>query len=723
MEDDSHAQYLSFIRKAFTEEKRTLAQELADWRAHPSYSSLFGYTSPGWPVAMGAVCAFLYQEEGTSSLARQAYELLSSYRAFASEASRLKPPEERPEYAQGVPPVEPLFQLNLFLPAYERIADTLSEEEKNEIATIVASSLRPLQRFPEWGTHNRAMLRAANLALAARAFPEHPEASWWAKLADELAEESWARWSIEDAANYHPHWLRALFTYAEARERPGLPSFAQIYLPLRAAAQLLTPLGTIPDFGDSSWMMPSHWDWIACLEWGARTFRDPTMKWAAQRIWETFSRTFSPSIEIASKLIAAYQWCDETVPAWEPSTPLDALDDLVSKKIVFRTSWDPQATYACLNYRDEGAYGRISRDYLRTTLAVSAEKMHHGHADEGSIVSLISKGTVLLHDGGYREAPPDGMYRADIYHNRLVWRHGILPQGKLLEALHTDGRYHPTTTERLYWTHLGEAEISRVRIIDPEEDVHWERTLCFLPSHRADCFLVIDTFQVLRPGPWTFSTLWWTTDILAQGKDWYDTHIREIQGWRNSQTCTLLLAFPGAEEDELWVDHGRRHFQEETVIGRVWRGHLHASETISLVTILWAKSKEHSPEGFIQNVSLSPTEPPRQGTGILLQREGETILFGTPHDLTHSWLERDIRPRYNAQRGDIHYGPLTSDAHFVLSRRTGSLLWAGFINGTHLAYEGRTLYAGAPHAMFQEDRTSQPGVPARFRWEGQITLP
>jgi hypothetical protein len=31
--------------------------------------------------------------------------------------------------------------------------------------------------------------------------------------------------------------------------------------------------------------------------------------------------------------------------------------------------------------------------------------------------------------------------------------------------------------------------------------------------------------------------------------------------------------------------------------------------------------------------------------------------------------------------------------------------------------QGKALYEGQPHGMFQEDRSDRPGVPARFRWE------
>ena len=83
------------------------------------------------------------------------------------------------------------------------------------------------------------------------------------------------------------------------------------------------------------------------------------------------------------------------------------------------------STYMLLNYRDEGDGGLNFRDYLRDTIPVEEEKMTHGHADENSIALLMSGGSVLLHDGGYRDYMPSGpygAYRQDYFHNRLCVR-------------------------------------------------------------------------------------------------------------------------------------------------------------------------------------------------------------------------------------------------------------------------------------------------------------
>ena len=92
-----------------------------------------------------------------------------------------------------------MFHPSVFVPAVQAIRSTLTGSELEILAGLLADTLKPVWRFPEWGGHNRAMLRAAGLALATEAFPDHADASQWASLSDELAEESWGRWSIEDA--------------------------------------------------------------------------------------------------------------------------------------------------------------------------------------------------------------------------------------------------------------------------------------------------------------------------------------------------------------------------------------------------------------------------------------------------------------------------------------------------------------------------------------------
>ena len=716
----TRADYFQYIQEAYRRDSNQLEQEIENWQKqfNPD-NSLFGYSPPGWPLSMAAVAAFLYEHTGESHLAETARDILLRYR----EWTRLMPEKAlktRPEYADGIAPIEPVFQPLMYVPAAARIRPAVSAEDFAAISAIVADSEKMVLRFPEWGGHNRAMLRAAGLALSAQVFKDHPEAGMWAQLADELAEESWGRWSIEDTQMYQSHWLRAMIHYSEARQKYELKTFIQPRMVLKSMVQLQTPLGSLPDYGDSHWMMHSQWEWLACLEWGAGVYNDQEMKWAAHRIWEQRQQE-APTMYGANVLTYAWRWCSDEVDVQEPGTTLDALDDLVLKKAVFRTGWDKDATYGLFNYRDEGDYGRVARDYLRTTLAVSAEKMHHGHGDEGSFSVLVHKGTVLLHESGYREFPPDGIYRSSVYHNRLVWRNGMVPDsGSLLEFLRGDGHYSSLRTERLYQTHLDDAQISRIRMQDEREGLSWDRSICFLPA--LPCWIVIDTVYQQRSELNTISSLWWTKDIRQKGDNWFETHIGKFVDWTNSKNAGLLYVFPQASPNgaKLVLEDQRRCYQPETLIAQTWSGNPEPSTPINFVAVLWPHDYADLNPLRASGVKVVASQPEGRGLAVNLDWKGEKRLFTTLNDLSVSWLKDDIRPRYLAKNGMATFGAVTSDAAFTYTRQKGDEITSGLINGTRLVYEGKERYQALECGMFQEDATQKTGIAARFRWHGSF---
>ena len=155
---------------------------------------------------------------------------------------------------------------------------------------------------------------------------------------------------------------------------------------------------------------------IAIFEKGAAVYRDPVMKWAAQSILRTVtSRTDTMGVGESYSLTDAFRWSDESiVPARPTSLSQDVLDDVIGKKVVFRNGWADSSMYLLLNYCDEGKWGFPYREYLRNTISVEHEKMTHGHSDENSIVLLMNKGSVLLHDAGYRDDDREGQ-RHDRY--------------------------------------------------------------------------------------------------------------------------------------------------------------------------------------------------------------------------------------------------------------------------------------------------------------------
>ena len=156
---------------------------------------------------------------------------------------------------------------------------------------------------------------------------------------------------------------------------------------------------------------------------------------------------------------------DPQVPDW---TSREALEELVGKKVGLRSGWEKEATFLLLNYKPETDYGHTIRTYMKNTISVEAEKAHHGHADENAISTLTHGGALLLHDGGYHEKLPNGRYRSDYYHNRVVVQRSLMREG---ESAHgflktTDGHYHPTEIQRIDFRTFREVEFSRTRVID-----------------------------------------------------------------------------------------------------------------------------------------------------------------------------------------------------------------------------------------------------------------
>ena len=183
-----------------------------------------------------------------------------------------------------------------------------------------------------------------------------------------------------------------------------------------------------------------------------------------------------------------------------------------------------------MNYRDEGDGGRLGRDYLRQTLSVEEEKMHHGHADENSISLLMSGGSVLLHDGGYRPDLPSGQYgawRADYFHNRVVARKDKRDKTQdIYEFLRGSGNYRRVRTQKIDFLNFKDVDVSRTRLIDDELGYEWDRIITWFKE--KDFFVVVDGIKIKRPDYFTFTNLWHTRQIASREAQSFDTAIDKI---------------------------------------------------------------------------------------------------------------------------------------------------------------------------------------------------
>lgn len=723
------------VRLALRQGAAELPDIEARWRAslapdegtESTWSELFGYNPPGRALELAYLFAFLYERHGAEADARAAAEYLARMARYTAEV-----PAElagaRVEYAGGLPPVPSFFHLADYAEAWARIrsSPTLDAEDRATIEAAIAASADFVFVFPEWGAHNRAMLRAESLLFAARALPDHADAPRWRRLAEVLAADSLGRWEIEDAQIYHPIWLLALMRYGG----PEVFDTVQVRWYLRYFLELLTPRGTLPDFGDAWWDRGGLARAYICLEWGAARLADPELKWAAERAYAALG-PFDPERPGLGRARAYAQLAGVVDEGLEPRAPALAsgpvLDAIIGKKVVLRGAGD---FYLLLNYRDEGDWSRRQRDNLRQTLAVEEEKAHHGHSDENSIVLFMHEGAVLLHEAGYRERAPSGpfgAYRADIFHNRLVARRGAPAAGEdTLAFLRDAGAYRPVRTEEIDFVafdSFGGTDYSRTRVTDAELGYAWDRTLVF--PHESGLVVVVDSVRVLAPGTYTFATLWATQRIAARGPGYALCANDSIGDAALPDSRALLVLYPdraGALPPSFPL---RRHNQAEHVLHETRSGDYATGALETFVTVLASIPADADPAELAARVRRIDATPAGRAVALRIDGAGDepdtTICIKTDLDL--GLVPENVRPRYDPARGRIVAGELATDADLAVVRRKGAEAEWCATNMTTVELAGRKAFEAEALQMFQvTGRSDRVGRTKWRRWAGTLRL-
>ncbi|MBN1542858.1 hypothetical protein JW992_11985 [candidate division KSB1 bacterium] len=694
---------------------------------------LIGYEPPDFFVHMADIAAFLYQQTGEKSHARLARDIMVSlegYRRYFPE--RFK---HRVEYSRGVPVVRWFRSLPVYIRAYERTKDSgfYSEKERKTVAESVAASVDIIFAFPEWGAMNRTMLRAESLIAAATCFPDHPRAGEWKKMAEILASDSLEKWEIEDAQIYHSVWLRPYIQYLDLSNRSELFASPMMKFYFDYFVSLLTPNRAIPEFGDGRWNDDLTETYL-CLERGAKIYRCGEMKWAADEILDRllgaeideisntkrYTALQSPSLQTAGMLITRHAYVDSTIQPREPHYRSgDALEEVISKKIVFRSDWSESATYLLLNYKDEGYYSILQKDYLKNILAVEEEKMHHGHSDENSICLLMKNGAVLLSDGNYREKAPSGEYgafRADIFHNRMVVR----PEKKslnqpLVEIFRNSGAYNDEVrTSKIDFQAFPACEYSRTRLIDPRTCYQWDRTLVRL-MREPECFVVFDALKFTKTGYFTAAALWHTRQIVDCGEDWFVTRIDSLSGtYANPGKMELLILFLG--DHPVTLAEQRRDKQTEKMLIQSVSQHFFAGQIETFAALLIPIEPGTDPRPILQRYRLLRQD--QDAFALAVHQGNQNAWLGIKTDLDRDLLKEEIRPRYTYDSGKLNYGPVETDADLVFLEETAN---GPKFSATHLVkliYADQVLFDTPESQFFQVwGKSDRKGRAKWRRWD------
>jgi hypothetical protein len=738
--------YLSYIKHAADLGWKEYPQAVENWKKTTQPSELWGYDAPGQPVYLADLLGFLYQQTQDKSYAEKARDILADY----GDLRDVYPKEQqskRAEYHDGVPAISNFFILPPYCRAYMRIRDSgvVGVQTREKIERDLAFSLDHISYFPEWGAHNRAMLRAESLLYGSLALAHHPHAGRWKQLAETLASDSLNQWEIEDATGYHGVWLYSLFSYADLSGQAGVLQSVQVKFYLDYFVQLLTPHGNIADFGDAHWN--GGWErFVPVFEKAAALYHNPHYKYVAQQLatrgmariakYATNPELNKPVVYvgtgIGSAFTDAYRWADDSLKAEAPtSLSQEVLDDLVGKKIIFRNGWDEKSTMMLLNYRDEGDGGKLGRDYLRRNIPVEEEKMHHGHADENSIALLMSGGSVLLHDGGYRPdlpSGPFGAYRGDYFHNRVVTRVNKRDkQQDVFEFLRNSGAYRQVRTQKIDFLRFRDVDVSRTRLVDSDLGYQWDRVVTYVK--KLDCFIVVDGLKALRGDYFTFTNLWHTRRILkaGDGKDqrWFDTQYDKIAADVLPTGKALLVYFP---ENTFGKQIGTfgipRHFQDETAIYQTVSSYYNQGDTEFFVTILLPHAQNEDALARLRQFQPLAVDKFGRAVGLEIDEGQEKTDLCIKLDLEMDLVRENIRPRYQYQLGRVKYGDLETDASYLFAKIGGERFAYSAATMTKIVFRGKTLLEALPYTFGLQLDGAAPrtGYASLRYWEDTVPL-
>lgn len=599
---------------------------------------------------------------------------------------------------------------------------------------------RAVLYWPEWGAMNHATNGVVNnLTAVMQYMPDHPDHARWRQKRDINLSASWGLWSIEDSQIYIPVWIKPMMQYAKLENREeeffAMPMTKYYFDYL---VQLVTPGGQIVEFGDGRYGQGYTWDWmISVLEKGAAVYRDGRMKWAAHRIYEAHVQELrhEPSAEI----VEAYMWADDTI---QEEVPTDGsrlvLEDYVGKKVVFRSGWDRNATYLFLNFMDDPPFGVDGKEHMITTINVEAEKNHHGHADENAIGLLMKDGSILLYESGYRETSstgPDGQFRADAFHNKLVVREGQAEDNwRLMPFLLDGGRYKFVKTKLMHFRRFKEVDISRTRLTYEELGYQWDRLINYVKGR--EWFIVFDIVKILKDGDRTLANLFYTQhieDFDVNNPNWFDTYYRTVAaeptlmpfyaGEANKEDTRLLIYFPGGDSFRVGAEQLRNSSQTEWAVYSAKADSFKRGDLLVFTTLLIPHAKSVDARDLVASLNKLEIFRQENGYGLKLPTKGGYLQFNAMLDLEAEYLEENVRPRYNFESGRADYGALTTDARYSYLHKSDRELLYSFFKASRLILNGKIIF-DAPGMEFGQDDGAyrRYGVPKWVAWEDRVAI-
>ncbi|MCA9740255.1 hypothetical protein KC734_01875 [candidate division KSB1 bacterium] len=743
----SKQEYMNYIIAAADEAWDNLEASRKKWYESIDLNYVFGYNPPPNELYLAALCVNIYEinkDEKYLDRAKSLLQYYDKYRdAYPDDFYKTKA-----EYSNGLPVLPNIFSFGKYVHAYYKLKkyNRLTEKEDAELREDIAHSADYLINFQEWGAMNRAMLRAEAMLYAAKALPDHPNQPKWHTLGQAIINDNWGQWEIEDASGYNAIWLYSLLGYAShVKEDESLYRTPIMNYYFEYFLQLMSPAGIIPDFGDANW--GHSWNrYLPFFEKGAAVYNDPRLRWAAAQYFRKYLDPIPErkSVFTALCLSDAYLWADFDLGAERPTGgSREVLEDMIGKKVIFRNGWQPNSTYLLYNYRDEGDGGWLYREYLRTSIPVEEEKMHHGHADENSVVLLMKNNSVLLHDGGYRDYMPSGPYgqfRADYFHNRIAVRDGKIALGQregqyryaspnreavpgqsMLDFFRNSGAYRPVRTQKIDFLELKHFDMTRTRIIDDNLGYQSDRIITYVKE--LDWFVIFDVVKFTKDTYLTLANLWHTRQIHAQGPGWYVTSYDSLNNVDVAGDEHLLIHFPYRERLEEGVESLQRYYQQEQAIYQMIGRHGYPGDLQTFVTVLVPHGKEEDAKKLASQIEMLDVDSFPEAVGLTIKSGEKKYVIAAKLDLQAEIVRDWRRPKYTYDSGKTRYGDYETDAYNLFAVETADKIHYAMIGAVKIKYKDRVLHEQFPadFGLNFDGSPDQPGVGKLRYWEQEVS--
>ncbi len=605
----------------------------------------------------------------------------------------------------------------------------LKQDLLDRLMPVLESAIRFGLRMVEWGPFNRNLLKVTVFDRFSKLFPQSKYAAQTAKMAKFLIEDSIGRWNMEDTLFYNGIWYICTLEYFLENNICNFRTETVFRYYAVCASRLQLPEGSLPDYGDNR---PRDFGCVALgvgfYEWCASHFNDGELRYFASKYVDWANRYFDGRIArgwmVRSFAVAADALLQNDVAPKKPEyISGEVIEDLVGKKMVFRGG---EGDYLLCNYRDEGNYALPARMNMYCTIPAPAEKVHHGHADENAVIDYTYKGKFLLSDGGYRDQIcTDGHYRADFYHNKMIVRNGRMfyENQNFLQHIRNIGTYLKVETQKIFYYHSGNIEVSRTRLDDTRHhrDVQDRTIIHFV---KENMYAVIDSVRATETYEYTLGPVWHGGEVHKVGEaDFLVKQTAEIlQGPAGTEDLNLRLGFVRKDLATDVQKLRRLGLDDQESVAQFFSEYLAQGEYIHFITLLMP---EQTAEDKARNTAILASASCGQAAGgkalaFHVTVGGLRYTFGMKMDETYGFTDYKHRPTYSFEAGKADYGPFTTDALFAFfAEGPQDIDYAAWMV-SRVDYNGETVFASERTQFSNNDLSNNPGAINHARWEDRI---